>query len=232
VDFFDGTTLLGSATLDSNGKATFATSSLAAGAHKITAKYEGDSTFAGGASTPLAQTVNENFTVSANPNALTITHGQSGTSTLTITPAGGADTVAIAFSCTGLPAGSTCTFSPATVTPGSNPATTTLTIQTAGSALGVPLFDGPVRPPGLVILCAFAAALCAAASSLYSRQKRLRWVPAACLLAAIGFTALMTACGGGSAPVTNTAPTGSFTVTVHATAGSVDKTTTIALTVN
>lgn len=232
VDFFDGTAFLGSATLDSNGNSTFATSALAAGTHQITAKYEGDSIFAGGASAPLAQTVNENFTVSANPNALTITHGLSGTSTLTITPAGGADSVPISFSCAGLPAGSTCTFSPATVTPGSKLATTTLTIQTAGSALSAPPLDGPSLPPGLMVLLALAAALGIATTLLHRRGPRWSWASATCLLAVLGFTALMTACGGGSAPVANPAPTGNFTVTVHATAGSVDKTIDIMLTVN
>jgi len=47
--------------------------------------------------------------------------------------------------------------------------------------------------------------------------------------------ALESGCGGGrasSSPPPTSAPTGNFTVTVHATAGSVDKTTNIALTVN
>lgn len=235
VDFFDGSTLLGSVALDSKGNSVFTTSALAAGMHQITAKYEGDSTFASSASAALTQTVNENFTVAANPNALTITHGQSGTSTLTITPAGGADTVAIAFSCTGLPAGSTCTFNPASVTPGASPATTIMTIQTAGSAAVSTPFDVPVLPPGLIFLLAFAAALGVGTTLRDAQLTRLRWVPATCLLASLMLVALATGCGGGSAsgsPPPTSAPTGSFTVTVHATAGSVDKTINITLTVN
>ena len=42
VTFRDGSVLLGSATVDATGKATFTTSALAAGAHSITATYNGD----------------------------------------------------------------------------------------------------------------------------------------------------------------------------------------------
>jgi hypothetical protein len=134
-----------------------------------------------------------------------------------------------------LPAGSTCTFNPASVTPGSNPATTALTIQTAGAATVPAPLDVPAPPPGLVLLLAFAAAVGVGTSLLDARRTRLRWVPATCLLASLMLVALANGCGGGSAsssPPPTSAPTGSFTVTVHATAGSVDKTTNIALTVN
>jgi len=51
VIFKDGSTVLGSGTL-SSGVATFATNTLALGNHLITARYEGDSTFAGIVSAP------------------------------------------------------------------------------------------------------------------------------------------------------------------------------------
>ncbi|HYL83295.1 MAG TPA: Ig-like domain repeat protein [Candidatus Angelobacter sp.] len=236
MDFMDGGMLLDSVVLDSAGRATYSTSSLAAGTHQVTARYDGDSTFAASTSALVTQTVNENFTTSANPNALTITHGQSGTATITVKPSGGADTVAITFSCTGLPTGSNCTFNPASVTPGSNPATTVLTIQTAGSALVTPPFGVPALPPSFLLLFAFATVLGAATMLLSRRRPPLRWAPAACVVACLTFVAFTTGCGGGSSgagvsPPPN-APTGNFTVTVHATAGSVDKTTTLALTVN
>lgn len=235
VDFMDGAVLLGSAALDSAGHATYTTSTLTAGAHQVTARYDGDSTFASSTSAVFTQTVNENFTVATNPSTLTITHGQSGTSTITVAPVGGASTVAIVFSCTGLPAGSTCTFNPASVTPGSNPATTVLTIQTAGSALVALPFDVPALPPGLMLLLALYVAIGVGTTLRDARRMRLRWVRAACLSAVLGLVAFMLGCGGGSSgagvPPPNAA-TGNFTVTVHAKSGSVDKTTTIALTVN
>jgi uncharacterized protein (TIGR03437 family) len=45
VQFFDGTTLMGSAPVNANGQAIFATKSLAAGSHAIVAVYSGDSIY-------------------------------------------------------------------------------------------------------------------------------------------------------------------------------------------
>jgi hypothetical protein len=56
VGFYDGKKLLGSKTL-SGGVASFATSSLAAGSHSITAKYSGDANYNGSTSGVLTQTV-------------------------------------------------------------------------------------------------------------------------------------------------------------------------------
>jgi hypothetical protein len=58
VTFFDVKTRLGSATLNSNGTATFTTSTLAVGSHSITAFYGGDCNFASSTSPMLTQTVN------------------------------------------------------------------------------------------------------------------------------------------------------------------------------
>ncbi len=59
VSFFDGASLLGTGTLAANGKATFTTSALIAGAHTIAATYEGDSQAAQSASPAFAQNVNQ-----------------------------------------------------------------------------------------------------------------------------------------------------------------------------
>jgi hypothetical protein len=58
VTFKDGSTVLGSGTLDSTGQATFTTSGLKLGNHSITAVYGGDTNFLGSASAALTQTVN------------------------------------------------------------------------------------------------------------------------------------------------------------------------------
>jgi hypothetical protein len=56
VTFFDGSTILGTATLN-GGAATFSTSELALGQHNITAVYGGDANNLGSTSSVLAQTV-------------------------------------------------------------------------------------------------------------------------------------------------------------------------------
>jgi concanavalin A-like lectin/glucanase superfamily protein/Big-like domain-containing protein/Kelch motif protein len=57
VTFSDGTTTLGTGTLNSSGQATFSTSTLAVGVHSIRAAYGGDGSFAGSTSPPLTQDV-------------------------------------------------------------------------------------------------------------------------------------------------------------------------------
>jgi hypothetical protein len=65
VDFFDGATSLGSEPILANGQTSFATATLAVGAHTITAQYQGDSVFAPSTSAALTQTI-----VIANPSPL------------------------------------------------------------------------------------------------------------------------------------------------------------------
>jgi hypothetical protein len=57
VDFFDGSTQIGSGTLNSSGVTTFTTSSLAIGTHSITAEYLGDANNPAGISSVLSQVV-------------------------------------------------------------------------------------------------------------------------------------------------------------------------------
>lgn len=57
VHFKDGTSDLGTATLDVNGQATLTTSNLSAGAHSITTEYGGDGSFTSSESPVLAQNV-------------------------------------------------------------------------------------------------------------------------------------------------------------------------------
>jgi hypothetical protein len=57
VTFSQGTTSLGTATLNSSGQATITTSALAPGADPITASYSGDTNFAPSTSSTLTQTV-------------------------------------------------------------------------------------------------------------------------------------------------------------------------------
>ena len=78
--------------------------------------------------TTISLTVNPapSYTLSANPNGLTITQGTQGTSTITITPANGFSGN-VTLSASGLPSGVTAAFSP-------NPATSTSTLTLTASA--------------------------------------------------------------------------------------------------
>ncbi len=107
VQFADGGDPIGSGAV-SGGQATFETSSLALGAHPITAIYEGDDNFVGGSSSnTLMQTIGQ----AATSTGVTCAHdpglvGQSITYTATIavaTPGSGTPTGTASFSDGGIP---------------------------------------------------------------------------------------------------------------------------------
>jgi Big-like domain-containing protein len=88
VTFFDGPSAIGTNPL-SAGQATLTTSTLTAGTHSITARYSGDTTFAGSTSTALTQTVIGQPTTTAVASSLNpSTAGQAVTFTATVTAVG------------------------------------------------------------------------------------------------------------------------------------------------
>ena len=86
VTFSDGTSTLGTAALNS-GTAVLSTSAMAAGSHSITASYGGDSSYAGSTSSALSYLVNQAGTsASVSSSSPTSNQGQSVTFTATVTP--------------------------------------------------------------------------------------------------------------------------------------------------
>jgi subtilisin family serine protease len=129
VTFSDSNVAFGTANL-AGGSASLSSSTLAVGAHSITATYNGDSNVAGSASSSITQTVNSasasDFSLSASPSSQTVTRRSSATYTVSITRTSGFKG-SVALSVSGLPSGASGTFSP-------NPATGTssrLSIKTA-----------------------------------------------------------------------------------------------------
>ncbi|HLJ94968.1 MAG TPA: Ig-like domain repeat protein [Gemmataceae bacterium] len=87
VTFMDGTTTLGTGTLNASGVATFTSSGLSVGSHTITAMYGGDSTFSSSTSTGLTQMVNPARTTTVVTSSLNpSTSGQAITFTATVSP--------------------------------------------------------------------------------------------------------------------------------------------------
>jgi arabinan endo-1,5-alpha-L-arabinosidase len=73
VSFLDGTTQLGTATLDANGKGVW-TGTLAAGSHTLTARFAGTSAYAASTSTAAALTVTQPVVQSSVALALSAAH--------------------------------------------------------------------------------------------------------------------------------------------------------------
>lgn len=91
VTFKDGSTTLGTGTINSSGVATYAASSLAEGSHSVTASYSGDSRNLASASTAVAVTVTAaSSTTTLTASVPTAVVGASVTFTATVTGGSGA----------------------------------------------------------------------------------------------------------------------------------------------
>jgi hypothetical protein len=167
------------------------------------------------------------FTLGAAPNQLSVAAGQSGSTTITVTPdAGFAQPVS--FACGGLPQGAACSFNPATVTPNGGPVNTTLTISTNGGPVAL---LSPKTSPTMFTFALIPFVLLPVGMLLRHHPSGRRLFSLA-----VGFVASLTLVGmlscsgsdsspppatnsGGSPPATGT-PTGTSTVTVTASSGS------------
>jgi Bacterial Ig-like domain (group 3)/FG-GAP-like repeat len=134
VNFFNGATLLGMASLNSAGVATFTISSLPSGTDVITAVFSGNAGSAGSTSTPVDLVINSTFAVTAPTAPITVAAGGMVNINIGVAPVGSSFTNVVTMSATGLPAGATATFNPPSVTPGAAGATTVLRVAFSASA--------------------------------------------------------------------------------------------------
>jgi hypothetical protein len=173
---------------------------LQVGTFSITAQYPGDNNYT--ASTSAAGTINvTDFSVSANPTTIDIpAPGQSGASTITITPVNGFTGTVNLGVAGGCPEGSTCTLSSPTATvAGTSAVTATLTVTTTGASSAMPRIPQRGAPPSSCLpfalpwLLAGLLALTTLLSLVAARRHPWGWLSATALLV-VGVWA---ACGGG-----------------------------------
>jgi hypothetical protein len=165
------------------------------------------------------------ITLTAKPGVLNLNPGGSGAITMTVTPTNGFNS-AVSFACSGLPAGTTCSFSPTTVTPAGAAVTTQLTITVGQSAALRPDSRSPFLPSALALaVCLFS----------FKRRRAKQFLLLA--IAALTFS-VASACGGGGSGSGGGGGGGGGTqpvtsiVTVTATSGTIQQTANISLTVN
>jgi hypothetical protein len=228
VSFYDGTTLLGTGSV-SAGVASFASSSLAVGAHSITAVYTGDSNSNPVTSSASAVTVTAlapAFTLT-NAGTLTLQLGQSSVMPLSLA-ANATFSDTINFTCSGAPANSTCTV---------NPTSVALTAGGTGTASLVVTTTSPATAsntrPSLLQkasgVASLASVFCLVAGWKF-RKRVLLIVP----IVLLGFSAFgLTGCTNGGSGIA-AAKAGTYTLTVTATPANgttAAQTATITLTV-
>ncbi len=171
--------------------------------------------------------------LSANNATATVTRGGSATYVLSVSAQGNL-TTPVTFSCGPLPANTTCTFVPPSVNATSTPTTVTLTVSTTAPAIVMMNFPKNVLPIGIVACCLFFAILI---SYHASRRREGFFIYARKPLFLLGATAmLLFFVGCSSVPKSSQppvlkggTPTGSFTIIITCTAGSVQSTTNLTL---
>ena len=227
VDFYDGTTLLGSGTLAS-GTASYATSSLTVGTHSVTAAYGGDTQFSTLTSSAVSQVVSD-FTIavaSGGSSSATVAAGGTATYSLTITPSAGTTFPAVAtLTATGAPTGSVLTITPSTLAAGDGATNVTVAIQVPAtasrrSASSVGLALSPIMA-GILLL--------PWGGKIRLRLGSRRRIACGLLLALVAASAWI-GCGS-STPAPAPPQPRSYTITLTATAGTVTNSTTLHLTV-
>jgi hypothetical protein len=239
VNFRSGQIDLGSALVDSEGKASLQTDLLPAGSHPVVAIYQGQTGNLNSISN--AELVHANassaagFTVAATPTSLTTPIGGFVSSNVTVTPVNGFNAF-VTLSCSGLPVNTTCTFTPinvlaacTTATGGAQtctPGTSVMQIQTQTPSPqnNARNHDDSMRRYAFVLPLLFGLA------GLGGR-KRKAWRNLALGLVAFAGVMGMTACNAryyylnhGPPPNEGT-PIGSYTVTIQASSSTGSETT-------
>ncbi|NYF54002.1 Ig-like domain repeat protein [Tunturiibacter gelidoferens] len=222
VTFSDGTDTLGAVPI-SSGIATIITT-LNAGTQTIIATYSGDANNAASTSLPMIITVNasappppppQDFALQLAQTAITLAPGTSGQIGFIVTPQNGFNQQ-LKLSCSGLPAGASCSFSPTTLTPATT-ATGNMTITMASSIAA-----------SAALLLPFSGVLLV----LRGRYKRL-----SAAFATAVFLLLISGCGSGVHQTIGTSTgtglaTGNYSILVTAvTAGGLAHTQPMTLTV-
>jgi hypothetical protein len=222
IAFSDGDTEIGRSALDSTGTANLTINTLALGAHTISASFVASTQYT--ASTPVTAPLvvyanDVDLSLSLSTGSLSVTSGSTSSPlNLQVTSKWGL-AGPVAFSCSGLPAGTTCNFAPAqvTLTDGTS-ATTSLTItsvkQTAKLSSTTGVLAAMLLPLPLLLL-----------------RRRYRSIQLLCAIVIVSVASLgiLTGCSSGpSAPVTQPAAS---TILVTATSGTISRSIPINVTV-
>jgi probable HAF family extracellular repeat protein len=168
------------------------------------------------------------FTLGASPSQLTVSAGNSGTTTITVTPDAGFNQP-VTFSCGNLPVGAACSFNPATVTPAGGPVNTTLTITTNGGP--VALLPGASTTMVASLLASIFLIPIGVLIGRRGSDRRLLSAASGCVIALAVAGMLSCSSSDSTTPPATGTPAGTSNVTVTGTSGSNSRGVPVTLTV-
>jgi hypothetical protein len=169
---------------------------------------------------------NSSLTLAVNPQTMTLASGNSGTSTVNVTPQGGSFDSAVALTCSGLPTNLKCSFAPASVVPGARTASSALTVSATGQAAAGN--HGETRTLFLADCMLGFGLLGSMFVGKIDRRRAIKLIVAGFLAVAIVGSL---SCGGRNGTAQSSSIPSSYTVTVSGNAGSIQLTTTVTVVV-
>lgn len=216
VTFKTGTTVIGTATLDSNAVATLPLN-LPAGTYTIVAVYNPDPDHSGSTSQPVTiSTTATDFNISVTPGSVSMAANQYYTLQVNLTSVGGfSDNIGLG--CASLPVTVTCHFTPISVALAANgTATAQLILDTNNPLTGGSQAMNSHTGGGRAVLAGLVAPFALFFGWVFWRFRRrnTRFLTLVLVLALSAAALLATGCGGFSS---SKAATGTFTIQVTGT---------------
>ena len=227
VSFFDqslGGQLLGTAAMGANGQAVFTTTAIGPGTHVISASYAGDTTFRPSNSNQITEQIDDLLINRLGNNNTTILPGTTVSYSLQLTPAVATKFLyTVGFSASGLPAGASASFSPLTLAAGSTTAKITMTVTTATTSFNTPPSPFERLPLALGLLLPLFGS-----KRMRTRMRKIPPLLGVALLAVLGLAAVagLSGCSGAGLFAAKKVP---YAITVTATEGTLQRSTTVPL---
>ncbi len=227
VSFFDqslGGQLLGTAAMGANGQAVFTTTAIGPGTHVISASYAGDTTFRPSNSNQITEQIDDLLINRLGNNNTTILPGTTVSYSLQLTPAVATKFLyTVGFSASGLPAGASASFSPPTLAAGSTTAKITMTVTTATTSFNTPPSPFERLPLALGLLLPLFGS-----KRMRTRMRKIPPLLGVALLAVLGLAAVagLSGCSGAGLFAAKKVP---YAITVTATEGTLQRSTTVPL---
>jgi hypothetical protein len=227
VTFFDQSVnaTLGTAPMGANGQAVFTTTAIGPGHHIIIASYSGDPDYLASTANTVPVQIDELRILRVGNNNTNILPGTTVVYTIQVEPQVATTFLYnVNFAASGLPAGATAAFDPAPLAAGGKITNIKMTVTTANTALSTP----PASPFNRVPL---ALGLLLPLFGVRSVRRRLRKIPpflGVALLAVMSLTAVagLSGCSGAGLFAARKVP---YTITVTATEGTLQRSTTVPL---